>query len=253
MDEYCLAIDDLSYEHNGRTVLRDINLTIAAGETVGLYDPTGVSYRALLKICATLLQPTKGKVALEGIPIPYGNEMALFPLRRSIAYISSDTALISNLTLLQNVSLGWAYYENKLLEDCWEEGDKLFSFFHIEGYKHLRPTAVDAEIYKRTVCIRELAKKPGLILLGTVIESLSTEGQNLFLSYVKDHMRREKCAMFIASTGTGFLTRCSELITRSYLLTNGTLNECGLRNAECEIENGGRKEQVPPAPIGDGD
>lgn len=218
-----LQVRDLWYEEKGQTVLHEVNLTIPAGESMGLHDQTGLSYAPLLQICATLLEPSRGEMRVDGIPVPFGDEAALSGLRRKIAYVVSDAALISNLTLLQNVSLGWAYHEKKPLDDVWQEGFEMLAYFQIEGQKDLRPTDVSAEVVKRAICARELAKKPVLVLLDAFVETLSGEGQGLFTSYVDKWMKETGSCLLVASTGTAFIGEYASLITQSHILANGTI------------------------------
>ncbi|MDI6790801.1 MAG: ATP-binding cassette domain-containing protein [Thermodesulfobacteriota bacterium] len=218
-----LHINNVWYKDNGKNILQGVNLAVPCGEGIGLCDPTGLSGAELLQICATLLEPTQGEIYLDGIPIPFDREIDLLPLRRKIAYVAEDTALISNLTLLQNVSLGWAYYENKSLQDVWEEGERLLTYFQVNDYKDLHPTEVNAEIFKRAVCAREMAKKPILILLDRIIDTLSTEGQTLLMSYVGKCLREMGSSLLVASTSAASFASLSALISRSYTLEEGRL------------------------------
>lgn len=220
-----LNIKDAWYEDKGKPVLQGVNLIIPGGQGIGLHDPSGLSSADLLKICATLLEPTRGEFYLEERPVPFGRELDLLPLRRRIAYITLDTALISNLTLSQNVCLGWAYHENKSLYDIWEEGRKLLTYFQINDYKNMRPAEVTAEIFKRTVCARELAKKPILILLDKTIEALSTEGQALLIAYIEKCMQEIGSSLLVASTNTVSLSPFAAIISRLYTLADGKIME----------------------------
>lgn len=223
MADIRLTLNDLWYEAEGRAVIQAFNLAVSGGEGIGFFDPTGLSGRDLLRICATLLKPTRGGIYLDGLSIPFYKEAELFQLRRKIAYIASDAALISNLTLLQNVSLGWAYHENRSLYEVWPEGEGLLTHFQVGDYGNLRPTAVNAEIRNRTICARELAKKPVLILLDQMVERLSPEGQALFRAYLENYIRETGSSLLVASTSTAFLSSLASLITRSYILKDGLI------------------------------
>lgn len=225
MAETRLKINNLWYEHRGQATLRGINLAVPGGEGAALLDPTGLSSADLLQICATLLQPTQGEIHLEGKPILFDREIDLLAMRRKIAYFSWATALISNLTLLQNISLGWAYHHNRSMHDTWEEGEKFLNYFRIHDYRNMRPTEVSAEVSRRTMCARELSKNPVLILVDSVIESLSPEGQNLFISRVEKYMRETGSSLLLASSSPVSLALLASLTTRTCTLENGKIVE----------------------------
>lgn len=74
----------LTLEHVGmrfldRTVLEDIELTIGAGEFIGLIGPNGAGKSTLLRILLGLLRPTHGTVRVLDSPVRRGN--------RSIGYV----------------------------------------------------------------------------------------------------------------------------------------------------------------------
>ncbi len=220
-----LKIDDIWYEGEGKAVLKGVNLEVPYAKGICLLDPTGMSSPGLLQICATLLEPTRGKIYLDGMSIPFDREIDLFPLRRKIAYVAWGMPLISNLTLLQNVSLGWAYHENKSLHDAWEDGIELLTYFRISDCKDMRPTEVNPEISKRAACARELAKKPSLILVDRIVESLSPEGQTLFASCVEKYSQELGSSLLVTSTSTATFAPLASLITRTYTLKDGRIVE----------------------------
>lgn len=223
MDQNRLKIRNLFYEEKNKPVLKDFNLLLEQGEVIGVFDPAGLACLPLLQICATLVTPLRGKVYLDGIPVPYGKELSLFGLRRKIAYITQESALISSFTLVQNVYLGWAYHENNKFEKTWETGEKLLDIFQIRPYRDSLPTDVNSEILKRAICAREMAKEPRLILLDSVIESLSNDGQFLFLSHLDNYRKSMDCSILMASSGTSFLSFFAKFMDKSHIIVDGSI------------------------------
>ena len=56
----CLLIDAVTIRLGGRDVLRDVCLTIARGEVVGVTGPNGAGKTTLLRLAANVLRPAKG-------------------------------------------------------------------------------------------------------------------------------------------------------------------------------------------------
>lgn len=78
-----LAVSDLSVHFGQRSALQDIDLSIAAGEIVGLVGPNGAGKSTLLRVLAGLLPPSHGRVEFAGQRVVYvpqrGEAMWNFP------------------------------------------------------------------------------------------------------------------------------------------------------------------------------
>ena len=86
--------------------LRDVSLTVAAGEMVAVMGPSGSGKSSLLTIAGTLEEPTSGAVLINGkdtLRMSGGAKSQL--RRRTIGYVFQDFNLLPGLTAAENVSL----------------------------------------------------------------------------------------------------------------------------------------------------
>jgi len=86
--------------------LRQVNLSVEAGELVAIMGPSGSGKSTLLTIAGTLEQPTGGRVLIDGVDVTglTRNEQARVR-RRSIGYVFQDFNLLAGLTAAENVAL----------------------------------------------------------------------------------------------------------------------------------------------------
>ena len=86
--------------------LRDVDLTVEAGELVAIMGPSGSGKSTLLTIAGSLEEATHGDVKINGVTLSSmsRNERAALR-RRSIGYVFQDFNLLAGLTAVENVTL----------------------------------------------------------------------------------------------------------------------------------------------------
>jgi putative ABC transport system ATP-binding protein len=86
--------------------LRDVSLSVDAGELVAVMGPSGSGKSTLLTIAGSLEQPTRGEVLVGGAALSGMSRNDRARLRRqSIGYVFQDFNLLAGLTAAENVSL----------------------------------------------------------------------------------------------------------------------------------------------------
>ena len=101
---------DVSFSRlEGPAILEGLNLRVGAGDVLALIGRSGVGKTTTLKLVNGLLQPTRGKVIVEGRDT---REWEPFALRRRAGYVLQEVGLFPHMTVCQNVGLvprlvGW--------------------------------------------------------------------------------------------------------------------------------------------------
>jgi putative ABC transport system ATP-binding protein len=86
--------------------VRDVDLTIAAGETVAVVGPSGSGKTTLLQLLGALDRPTSGEILFEGRDIARIGDGALGRLRlHTFGFVFQQFNLIPTLTAAQNVEI----------------------------------------------------------------------------------------------------------------------------------------------------
>ena len=104
-----LAIRDLCFAYAGggagRPALRDVCLTLRAGQRLGLYGPNGSGKTTLFRCITGLETPQKGEILLHGAPVRTEKEFR--SLRRAVGYVlqNADDQLFFP-TVLEDVAFG---------------------------------------------------------------------------------------------------------------------------------------------------
>jgi len=92
----------LSWRDDAPPALAGINLVIRPGEAVALVGPSGAGKTTLVNLLPRFLQPSSGRITLDGVPLV---DWDMHALRRQFALVSQDVVLFND-SVAANVSLG---------------------------------------------------------------------------------------------------------------------------------------------------
>lgn len=82
-----LTVHDVTAAYGPQPVLRNINLGLERGETLGLVGPSGCGKSTLVRVLALLLAPTEGTVAVDGEVVRHVRYRAPRRVRRAIGVV----------------------------------------------------------------------------------------------------------------------------------------------------------------------
>jgi osmoprotectant transport system ATP-binding protein len=89
-------------KYRTKTIIKPFSLDIEAGQLVVFIGPSGCGKTTLLKMINKLIQPTSGKIFVNGTDI---SSMNPIELRRNIGYVIQNTGLFPHMTIKENLEL----------------------------------------------------------------------------------------------------------------------------------------------------
>ena len=95
---------ELTKRYGGVVALEGASLQLHAGEVLGLVGANGAGKSTLVKCLTGMVQPTRGRVLVDDVPLPLGRPVE--SLRRGIASVPQELAVAPTLTVAQNIMLG---------------------------------------------------------------------------------------------------------------------------------------------------
>ena len=166
---------NFSYKHgDGEPVLRDVNLHIASGETIGIIGGTGSAKSSLVNLISRLYDVESGSVCVGGHDVRHYD---LEVLRDEVAVVLQNNVLFSG-TILQNLRWG---NENATLEECQEAcrlacADEFVQRFEdsYNTYIEQGGTNVSGGQKQRLCIARALLKKPKILILDDSTSAVDT-------------------------------------------------------------------------------
>ncbi|MDJ0781257.1 MAG: ATP-binding cassette domain-containing protein [Desulfosarcinaceae bacterium] len=186
--------------------LTDVDLTINEGEFWQIDTTSPAEARLLLRAMATLERPTSGDYHYKEQRLDFSDYRHLLPIKRRIAYISSDATLVSNRTLRENLLLGRFYHENSLEIRLDDRIRILIDSFALADKLEIRAAQLSQLDRRIAICIREIAKEPELLLLYRPEEMIDHQRFEPFVDHL-EAASRDTIAGLVFSYDQAFIER----------------------------------------------
>jgi len=169
--------------------LKNINVKVGAGEKLAIVGRTGSGKSTMVKLLVRLMQPTEGRVMLDGRDV---NELPLGALRRTIGMVSQEPTLFSD-TLARNIAFGKTDAELVEIQDAARiaglEPD-IATLAH--GYDTVvgeRGMALSGGQKQRVTIARLLAYDPAVVVLDDALSSVDTETEKAVLESLEQSVQ----------------------------------------------------------------
>ncbi len=178
-----LQLSNISHSYGDLEVLREINLTVRAGEIVCIIGPSGCGKSTLLRFVGGLERPSVGQVLQVGEPPAH----SLNPL----TYIFQDFALLPWRTVEGNISLA--------LEDHGLGGreaaaiiDNVLGRTKLTEFRRAFPRQLSGGMKQRVAIARALSVSPAVLLMDEPLSALDSQTRDLLMEDLIDLWERER-------------------------------------------------------------
>ena len=156
-------------------VLRAVELTIGAGEFVGIVGASGSGKTTLMNIVGCLDRATEGRYVLDGEDVSGLDDDRLSRLRnRSIGFVFQSFQLIPQLTVLENVEVP-LYYGRRPRAERQTRAQELLAAVGLSHRLRHHPAQLSGGECQRVAVARALANEPALILADEPTGNLDTQ------------------------------------------------------------------------------
>jgi len=192
-----LEIRDLTFAYAGRAVLRDINVSVRHGETVGIVGRTGSGKSTLLSLITRTFEPPPGTIFLDGRPV---ETIPLRQLRDWIGMVPQETFLFSE-SIAENIRFGRADARDDEVAEAADEagltGDVAAFPQGLGTVIGERGITLSGGQKQRTAIARALVREPLILILDDSLSAVDTQTEERILHALRE-IRKGRTALIVS-------------------------------------------------------
>jgi len=219
-----LKIKHLSASYGARSVLHDIDLSVASGEVLALIGPNGAGKSTLIRAVSGVIPIQSGFISTNG-----DDFASLAPMQRAryMATVPQAVSLPPAFTVWETVLMGRTPYLGFLGQTSAADealARRALERVHALGLVERRAGELSGGEAQRVLLARALTQSTPILLLDEPTAHLDLQYQVSLLELVRDLARTENLAVLIALHDLNLAARCSDRIA---LMVGGKLNAIG--------------------------
>lgn len=194
--------------------LRNVNLQVKAGEVVALLGPSGSGKTTLLNVIGCIIEPSSGKVSLDGETV-FDARWLRRDLRRlrldKIGFIFQAHNLLPFLTAEENVAIvlqlaGWMEKERHA------RSNELLKYLEVEHRANIKPALLSGGEAQRVAIARALANRPRIILADEPTAALDSSRAQLVMDLLRKLATEQEACIVTVTHDEKIFSRFDRLI-----------------------------------------
>src|SRR5690242_7413153 len=188
-----LEICHVTKRYRNIPVVNDVSFTVRPGEVTGYLGPNGSGKSTTVKIITTLIEPTNGKVLLDGRDVR--EDPVAF--KRRLGYVPEEAILYSYLTGLEYLQLmGCLRGIQPRVTD--RRANDLLELFALHPHRHTPISAYSKGMKQRVLISAALLHDPDLLILDEPLSGIDVTNAQLFKHLLGELAARRKMILYIS-------------------------------------------------------
>jgi phospholipid/cholesterol/gamma-HCH transport system ATP-binding protein len=219
-----VKLDDVGLSFGEKRVLKDVSLAVAPQERLVIIGQSGAGKTTILRLILGILKPNEGSVFFKEHEISRMSDRELEQVRTRIGMVYQDAALLSSLTVRENLALPLQELTAKTPEEIDKIVDEKLEMVELAGEDKLMPFELSGGMRKRVGLARALVMEPELILFDEPTQGLDPVIGALIDELIIDLTKKTKTTSVIV---THLMDSAFHVATRMAMLHHGEIIEEG--------------------------
>jgi len=218
-----IEVDHLVKKFNDFTAVNDISFKVKRGEIFAFLGPNGAGKSTTIKMLTTLLDPTSGKILIDGFDPKHDQDA----VRKSFGIVFQDPSLDEELTAYENMEFHGVLYKvpQKLRKKRIEE---LLNIVQLWDRKDHLVKTFSGGMRRRLEIARGLLHHPTIFFLDEPTVGLDPQTRNQMWSYIEELNKKEHITVFFTTHYMEEAEKMAEriaIIDHGEIIAHGTVND----------------------------
>lgn len=197
---------------NQTKALDGISFQVMSGEFLGIMGSSGSGKSTLLNCIATVIQPTSGKIIMQGTEVQSLKGKKLAEYRgEKIGYLFQNFELLDNLTGRENILLPLSIH-NVAKSECEQRLKNLAGYLEIADVLDKFPAQMSGGQKQRVAAARALILKPGIILADEPTGALDSRNAKVLMEKLSGLNQKNQATILMVTHDSNAASYCKRIL-----------------------------------------
>lgn len=214
-----LKVENVTKYYGDNLAVDDLSFTINDGEIFGLLGVNGAGKTTTFRMIMGLLEPTKGKISLNGKTVDYASV-------EKIGFLTEERSLLTKLTVLEQV-IYYGTLKGMEESDIVKKLDYWLERFQVSEYKTRKIKELSKGNQQKIQFITAIIHEPDLLVLDEPFTGLDPINVELFMSVIREFKEKGKMIIFSSHRMEHVELFCEKLVIlkKGKTVLSGSLKE----------------------------
>ncbi len=184
--EVLVDIRDVHFSRGERPILKGITMPIRRGQVTAIMGGSGCGKTTLLNLVGGRIKPDRGTITVDGQSVPDLRTRELFELRKRMGMLFQTGALLTDLTLFENVA--FPIREHTRLPESILRKVVLMKLeaVGLRGARDLMPSELSGGMARRAALARAIALEPMMIMYDEPFTGLDPISKGVIAKLIRE-------------------------------------------------------------------
>jgi len=183
-----LKVENVTKYYDTHKAVDNLSFTVGDGEIFGLLGVNGAGKTTTFRMIVGLLNPTEGKITLNGQPINYD-------VTDTIGFLTEERSLLTKLTVKEQI-IYYGTLKGMKEEDILSRLDEWLERFHISEYKDRKIKELSKGNQQKIQFISAVINNPKLLILDEPFTGLDPINVEMFMEAIRDFKKQGSSIIF---------------------------------------------------------